>query len=125
MIERAPTRMTETIDVNTSESSVSPRSTRSPTGHLVHGAGPLIQTTFRAAHILASKLRDEMLEAGEQEALDQMIAAARGMHVSAKVKIGRWTCGDAMLVLIVAVSAGARFRGYRRPRTAMNPGFRG
>ena len=49
-------------------------------GASVAGLAPLIQTTFRAAHILASRLRDEMLEAGEQEVLDEMIAAARGLQ---------------------------------------------
>ena len=49
-------------------------------GSSVAGLAPLIQTTFRATHILASRLRDEMLEAGEQEVLDEMIAAARGLQ---------------------------------------------
>ena len=49
-------------------------------GASVAGLAPLIQTTFRATHILASRLRDEMLEAGEQEVLDEMIAAARGLQ---------------------------------------------
>ena len=41
---------------------------------------PLIERTFRATHILVSRLRDEMLHAGEQEQLDAMIAAARGLQ---------------------------------------------
>ena len=49
-------------------------------GASVAGLAPLIQTTFRATYILASRLRDEMLEAGEQEVLDEMIAAARGLQ---------------------------------------------
>ena len=49
-------------------------------GASVAGLAPLIQTTFRATHILTSRLRDEMLEAGEQEVLDEMIAAARGLQ---------------------------------------------
>ena len=49
-------------------------------GASVAGLAPLIQTTFRATHILASKLRDQMLEAGEQDALDKMIFAARGLQ---------------------------------------------
>ena len=49
-------------------------------GASVAGLAPLIQTTFRATHILASRLRDEMLGAGEQEVLDEMIAAARGLQ---------------------------------------------
>lgn len=49
-------------------------------GASVAGLAPLVQTTFRATHILASRLRDEMHEAGEQEVLDEMIAAARGLQ---------------------------------------------
>ncbi len=49
-------------------------------GASVAGLAPLIQTTFRGTHILASRLRDEMLEAGEQEILDEMVAAARGLQ---------------------------------------------
>ncbi len=49
-------------------------------GASVAGLAPLIQTAFRGTHILVSRLRDEMLEAGEQEVLDQMIAAARGLQ---------------------------------------------
>ncbi|MDD9991275.1 MAG: hypothetical protein OXP75_05715 [Rhodospirillales bacterium] len=49
-------------------------------GASVAGLAPLIQTTFRATHILASRLRDEMLGAGEQEVLEEMIAAARGLQ---------------------------------------------
>ncbi len=49
-------------------------------GASVAGLAPLIQTAFRGTHILVSRLRDEMLEAGEQEVLDDMIAAARGLQ---------------------------------------------
>lgn len=49
-------------------------------GASIAGLAPLIQTTFRGTHILASRLRDEMLEAGEQEVLDEMVAAARGLQ---------------------------------------------
>ena len=49
-------------------------------GASVTGLAPLIQTTFRATHILALRLRDEMIEAGEQDALDKMIATARGLQ---------------------------------------------
>ena len=49
-------------------------------GASVAGLASLIQTTYRATHILASRLRDEMLEAGEQEVLDEMIAAARELQ---------------------------------------------
>ncbi len=41
---------------------------------------PLIERTFRATYILATKLRNEMLDAGEQEELDAMIATARGLQ---------------------------------------------
>ncbi len=41
---------------------------------------PLVETTFRAAHILASRLRDEMLDAGGQEELDVLIADARALQ---------------------------------------------
>ena len=49
-------------------------------GASVAGPAPLFQTTFPATHILASRLRDEMLGAGEQKVLDEMIAAARGLQ---------------------------------------------
>lgn len=49
-------------------------------GVLAARLAPLIQRTFRATHILVSRLRDEMLDAGEQEELDAMIAAARGLQ---------------------------------------------
>ncbi|MDE0031503.1 MAG: hypothetical protein OXU42_19150 [Deltaproteobacteria bacterium] len=41
---------------------------------------PLIERTFRATYILATRLRNEMLDAGEQEELEEMIAAARGLQ---------------------------------------------
>ena len=41
---------------------------------------PLIETTFRATHILASRLRDEMLDAGKKEGLDVLIADARWLQ---------------------------------------------
>ena len=49
-------------------------------GASVAGLAPLIQAAFRGTHILVSRLRDEMLEAGEEEVLDEMIAAARGLQ---------------------------------------------
>ncbi|MDE0407202.1 MAG: hypothetical protein OXN81_05005 [Alphaproteobacteria bacterium] len=39
---------------------------------------PLIERTFRAAHILVTKLRHDMLDAGREEELDELIAGARG-----------------------------------------------
>ena len=41
---------------------------------------PLIKTTFRASHILATKLRREMLDADEQEDLDALVAGARSLQ---------------------------------------------
>ena len=41
---------------------------------------PLIERTFRATYMLSTRMRDEMLEAGEQEALDALVAAARGLQ---------------------------------------------
>ena len=47
---------------------------------------PLVETTFRAAHILVSKLRQEMLAAGKQDELDAMIAAALALHAELRNK---------------------------------------
>ena len=44
---------------------------------------PLIETTFLATHILVSRLRKQMLGAGEQDELDAMIAAARALQAKA------------------------------------------
>ena len=41
------------------------------------GLAPLIETTFRASYLLASRVREEMLAAGEHEALESLIAEAR------------------------------------------------
>ena len=41
------------------------------------GLAPLIETTFRASYMLASRVREEMLAAGEHEALEALIAEAR------------------------------------------------
>lgn len=38
---------------------------------------PLIEMTFRFTYILATRKRDEMLEAGEREAIETLIATAR------------------------------------------------
>ena len=38
---------------------------------------PLIEMTFRATYIVATKMRDEMLDAGREEELDALVAAAR------------------------------------------------
>ena len=50
---------------------------------LAEGAGrltPLIESTFRATYILMLKLHHEMGDAGELEALDNLIGAAREMQ---------------------------------------------
>ena len=41
---------------------------------------PLIEMTFRATYILATKMRDEMLDAGRGEELDALVAAARELQ---------------------------------------------
>ena len=41
---------------------------------------PLIEMTFRASYITATKMRDEMIEAGREEELDELIAAARELQ---------------------------------------------
>ena len=38
---------------------------------------PLIELTFRGTYIVATKLRDELLDAGRGEELDKLVAAAR------------------------------------------------
>lgn len=41
---------------------------------------PLIKRTFRATYILATRMRDEMLEAGRGEELETLIRTARGLQ---------------------------------------------
>ena len=41
---------------------------------------PLIEMTFRATYVMATKMRDEMLDAGRKEELDELVAAARGLQ---------------------------------------------
>ena len=41
---------------------------------------PLIEMTFRANYIMATKMRDEMLDSGRKEELDELVAAARGLQ---------------------------------------------
>ena len=41
---------------------------------------PLIEMTFRATYIMATRMRDEMLDAGRKEELDVLVAAARGLQ---------------------------------------------
>ena len=40
----------------------------------------LIRMTFRATYIMATKMRDEMLDAGRGEELDELVAAARALQ---------------------------------------------
>ena len=49
-------------------------------GNSVARLAPLIERMFRTTYILASRLRNEMLDAGKQEELDALIAAARGLQ---------------------------------------------
>ena len=41
---------------------------------------PLIQMTFRVSYIMATKMRDEMLDTGRAEELDKLVAAARALQ---------------------------------------------
>ena len=36
--------------------------------------------TFRATYIMATRMRDEMLDAGRRKSLDELVAAARGLQ---------------------------------------------
>ncbi len=49
-------------------------------GASVARLAPLIERTFRGTYLLASKLRGEMFEAGEQEALEAILADARDLQ---------------------------------------------
>ena len=42
---------------------------------------PLIETTFRATHILATKMRDDMLQADRRAELEELVKAARALQV--------------------------------------------
>ena len=41
---------------------------------------PLIKTTFRATHILATKMRDDMFEAGRRAELEELVQVARTLQ---------------------------------------------
>ena len=41
---------------------------------------PLIETTFRATHILVTKMRDDMFQAGRRAELDELVQAARALQ---------------------------------------------
>ena len=49
-------------------------------GHSVARLAPLIEKTFRGTYILATRLRDQMLGAGEKEELDELVATARELQ---------------------------------------------
>jgi len=51
-----------------------------PAGAAADRLAPLIELTFRAAHILVSKLRTDMLDEGREAELDALIAGARGVQ---------------------------------------------
>ena len=51
-----------------------------PAGAAADRLAPLIELTFRAAHILVSKLRYDMLDEGRGEELDALIEGARGVQ---------------------------------------------
>ena len=46
-------------------------------GQLPGRLAALIEHTFRLVYFMASKTRDEMIEAGERKAVDELIAAGR------------------------------------------------
>ena len=41
---------------------------------------PIIERTFRGTYVLATRMRDEMLDAGQQEKLDALLADARRLQ---------------------------------------------
>ena len=41
---------------------------------------PLIETTFRAVHILVTKMRDDMLEEGRGAEVEELVKAARALQ---------------------------------------------
>ena len=41
---------------------------------------PLIETTFRAAHIMVTKMRTDMLDEGREDELDELVAGARAQQ---------------------------------------------
>lgn len=49
-------------------------------GDLAGRLAPLIERTFRATYMLASRMRDEMLDAGRGEELDALIRTARELQ---------------------------------------------
>ncbi len=51
-----------------------------PTPDPVARLAPLIESTFRGTYIVATKLRDELLDAGREEELDELVASARALQ---------------------------------------------
>ena len=51
-----------------------------PVSDPVARLAPLIEMTFRGTYIVATKLRDELLEAGRGEELDELVASARALQ---------------------------------------------
>ena len=49
-------------------------------GNTVARLAPLVETAFRGTYVLATRLRDQMLQAGEQEELDALVAKARQLQ---------------------------------------------
>ena len=41
---------------------------------------PLVETTFRAAHIMVTKMRTDMLDEGRGDELDELVAGARAQQ---------------------------------------------
>ena len=41
---------------------------------------PLIETTFRATHIMVTKMRDDMFQAGRRAELDELVRDARALQ---------------------------------------------
>lgn len=49
-------------------------------GNSLARLAPIIETTFRGTYILATRMRDEMFEAGEEEELDALVSQARELQ---------------------------------------------
>ena len=48
---------------------------------------PLIETTFRGTYVLATRLRDQMLDAGEQDEIDSLVVMARDLQDKLQNKV--------------------------------------
>ena len=47
---------------------------------------PLIERTFRYTYMLATKMRDDMIESGHREKLDELINEARELQVTLQIR---------------------------------------